>query len=127
MTSGNTQATTIDDYLANVPPDAREKLQEIRQIVKEEAPGADEAISYRMPAFKLHGILVYFGAFKDHVGLYPTSSPMDAFREELAGYKTSKGAIQFPLDRPLPVPLIRRIVQYRVKENLERTEQKRKK
>lgn len=127
MTSGNTQATTIDDYLANVPPDAREKLQEIRQIVKEEAPEADEAISYRMPAFKLHGILVYFGAFKDHVGLYPTSSPMDAFREELAGYKTSKGAIQFPLDRPLPVPLIRRIVQYRVKENLERTEQKRKK
>ena len=111
---------TIDEYIATFPEAIQEILQEIRQAIRESAPQAQEAISYRIPTFKLNGNLVHFAAFKDHIGFFPTSSGVEAFQKELSGYDTSKGTIRFPLDKPIPFDLIRKIVQFRVKENLER-------
>jgi uncharacterized protein YdhG (YjbR/CyaY superfamily) len=110
----------IDEYIAGCPEGVREKLKELRATIKQAAPGAEEKISYRMPAFDLNGILVYFAAQTGHIGFYPTSSGVVAFKEELGNYKSSKGAIQFPHDRPLPLELITRIVKFRVRENTER-------
>lgn len=112
------KAKSIDEYIAGCPAEAREKLQSIRAIVKEVAPGASEKLSYGMPYFDLNGRLIYFAAHKDHIGLYPMASGVAAFSKELSGYKTSKGTVQFPLGKPLPLPLIRNIVEFRVKENL---------
>lgn len=110
-------AITIDAYISSFPQDSQEKLQAIRQIITEEAPEAVETISYQMPTFKLSGRnLIHFAGYNHHIGLYPTPSPIGAFQKELTAFKTSKGAIQFPLDTPLPLDLIRRIVIYRVKE-----------
>ena len=114
------QIRTIDEYISTFPESIQEILQQIRQSIKESAPQAQEAISYRIPTFKLNGNLVHFAAFKDHIGFFPTSSGVDAFQEELAGYGTSKGTIRFPLDKPIPFDLIRKIVKFRVKENLVR-------
>jgi uncharacterized protein YdhG (YjbR/CyaY superfamily) len=111
---------TIDEYINSFDEEIRNLLQTIRKIIKEEAAEADESIKYRMPTFTLNGNLVHFAAFKDHIGFYPTPSPIRAFREELSKYQTSKGAIRFPIDQPLPIPLIRKIVRYRVKENTEK-------
>ena len=97
------------------------------QQLKKAAPGAEELISYNMPAFKLHGVLVYYAGYKNHIGFYPTGSAITAFEKELSGYKTSKGTVQFPLETSLPLPLITRIVKFRVKENLEKAEMKKKK
>jgi uncharacterized protein YdhG (YjbR/CyaY superfamily) len=113
----NKAPTTIDVYIRTFPKTVQVKLQQLRRIVAKAAPGAEERISYRMPAFFLNGVLVYFAAFTRHIGLYPTSSGIEAFKNELAGYKSSKGAVQFPLDEPLPADLIRRMVRFRVKEN----------
>ena len=110
----------IDDYIAHCPEHVREKLEEIRATIRKAAPGADETISYRMPAFNQNGILVYFAAQTRHIGFYPTSSGVRAFKDELGNYKSSTGAIQFPLDKPLPLGLISRIVRFRVRENAER-------
>ena len=110
----------IDDYIAGCPGHVREKLEEIRAAIKKAAPGAEEKISYQMPAFDLNGILVYFAAQTRHIGFYPTSSGVRAFKDELGDYKSSTGAIQFPLDKPLPLGLIGRIVKFRVRENAER-------
>ena len=110
----------IDEYIAGCPEHVRGKLMEIRAAVKKAAPGVEEKISYQMPAFNLNGILVYFAAQTRHIGFYPTSSGVTAFKEELGEYKSSKGAIQFPYDRPLPLELITRIVKFRVRENAER-------
>jgi uncharacterized protein YdhG (YjbR/CyaY superfamily) len=110
---------TIDSYISSFPPDIRLKLERIRRTIRNAAPGAQEAISYGMPAFKRNGILVYFAAFKNHIGFFPTSSGILAFRKELASYDISKGTVRFPLDRPIPFDLIRKIVVYRVKENRE--------
>ncbi len=110
--------TSIDDYIAGFSEEIQDLLRAIRKGVSESAPDAREAISYQMPTFKLNGILVHFAAFKNHIGFYPTPSGITAFQEELSPYKTSKGAIQFPLDQPLPLELIRKIVQFRVRENL---------
>ena len=107
----------IDEYIANCSPQFREKLQELRAIIRKGAPGAEEKISYRMPAFFLNGPLVYFAAQKNHIGFYPTPSGVAAFKNDLRDYKTSKGAIQLPIDRPLPLQLILRIVSFRVDEN----------
>ncbi len=112
------QFKTIDEYIAAFPPDIQEKLQTLRRIIKESAPQAEEAISYRMPAFKLNGNLVYFAGFKNHIGFYAIPSGIQAFKKDLAPYKTSKGAVQFPLDKPLPLALVRKMVKFRVKENL---------
>ena len=109
---------TIDEYIAIFPKNIQATLQEMRQGVKEAAPQAEEVISYQMPAFKQNGILVYFAALKNHISFFPTSSGVAAFKEELAGCVTSKGTVQFPLDKPLPIELVKRIVRFRVKENL---------
>ncbi len=111
---------TIDDYIARFPPNVRQALEQMRATIRQAAPGAEEAISYGMPAFRLHGTLVYFAAHKRHLGFYPTPSAIEAFREELSPYKGAKGSVQFPFDRPLPLELVRRIVEFRVRENLAR-------
>jgi uncharacterized protein YdhG (YjbR/CyaY superfamily) len=110
----------IDEYIAGCPGPVREKLEELRTTIKKAAPGVEEKISYGMPAFNINGILVYFAAQTRHIGFYPTPSGVAAFKEELGNYKSSKGAIQFPVDQPLPLGLITRIVKFRVSENAER-------
>ncbi|MDF2628177.1 MAG: hypothetical protein K0R39_2008 [Symbiobacteriaceae bacterium] len=114
-------APTVDAYIAEFPPDIQQVLQELRALIRATAPEATETISYSMPTFDLDKKhLVHFAAFKQHIGLYPTPSGIEAFQEELAPYKTSKGAVQFPLGQPLPIDLIRRIVAYRVAESAAR-------
>ncbi len=108
----------IDEYISGFPVEIQEILTTIREIVRQEAPQAEERIRYRMPTFYLHGNLVHFAAFKNHIGIYPTPAGIEEFAEELSPYRTSKGAIQFPLNRPIPFGLIRKIVAFRVKQNL---------
>jgi uncharacterized protein YdhG (YjbR/CyaY superfamily) len=120
MTTSKRQFQTIDDYIASFPQEVQEKLHLLRQTIKAVAPEAKEAIKYGMPTFVFHGNLVYFAAWKKHIGFYPITSEMEATIPELSAYSTSgRGTIQFPLDQPLPVPLIQKIVASRVKENLE--------
>ncbi len=109
---------TIGQYIEQFPPNARLLLEEMRAIIKGAAPGAIEKISYKMPAFYLNGNLVYFAAFKEHIGLYPLPHAIQAFERELKDYITGKGSIQFPIDRPLPKDLIARIVKSRIADNL---------
>jgi uncharacterized protein YdhG (YjbR/CyaY superfamily) len=116
--------TSIEEYLADQPAETRKILEGLRQTIKKAAPQAKERISYNMPAYDLNGILVYFAARKGHIGFYPTASGVKAFQQEIAGYENSKGAIRFPLDRPLPMAFIARIVEYRLKENLEKAGRK---
>ncbi len=111
-------ARSIEDYISAFPDDTRRILDEMRATIRAAAPGAEEKISYQMPAFYLQGHLVYFAAFKKHIGFYPTSRGVEAFKRELAPYDVSKGTIRFPLDRPLPLKLITKIVKFRVAENL---------
>lgn len=108
---------TIDEYLIQHPEDVQHLLAEIRSTIQMAAPEATETISYGIPTFKYHGNLVHFAAFKNHIGLYPGPAALIVFQSELTGYKRSKGAVQFPLDQPIPLDLIRRIVLHRVKEN----------
>jgi uncharacterized protein YdhG (YjbR/CyaY superfamily) len=115
------QFETIDDYIAQFPTDVRELLFKIRQTIQAAAPAAEETISYQMPAFRLNGILVYFAAFKNHIGFFPTSSPITAFQKELSPYETSKGGVKFPIGQPILFALIRKIVEYRVKQNTRAT------
>ncbi len=110
--------TTIDEYIAQCPEDVQPMLQKIRAVIREAAPEAEERISYKMPGFYQRGMLVWFGMHKSHIGFYPTGAGIEAFKEELTGYETSKGAVQFRLDRPIPYDLIARIVKYKVAENL---------
>jgi len=114
----NTQFKTIDEYINTFPEDVQIILKKMRHTIRKAAPEVSEVISYRMPGFKLNGSLVWFAAFKNHIGFYPTSSGIEAFKNELSSYKTSKGAIQFPLDKPIPYDLVEKIVLFRVKENL---------
>lgn len=116
-----------DAYIADFPADKQQLLIQMRATIRKAAPKADEKISYVMPCFFQEGNLVYFAAMKNHIGFYPTSSGVANFTKELEGYITSKGAIQFPLDKPLPVKLITMIVKFRVLENLEKTSVKKKK
>ena len=118
---------TIDEYIAGFPPDVQEILQKIRATIRHAAPDAEEAISYQMPTFKLHGNLVHFAAFKNHIGFYPVPTGIEKFKKELSAYKTAKGSVQFPLDQPMPYGLISRIVKFRVKENLAKAKAKAKK
>lgn len=119
--------TTIDEYIASFPADIQAKLQEIRATIRAAAPAAEERISYEMPAYYLKGNLVYFAAFTHHIGFYPTASGIAAFQKEIEGYASSKGAVQFPIHKPLPLDLIGRIVRYRVAENLKNAARKGKK
>jgi uncharacterized protein YdhG (YjbR/CyaY superfamily) len=109
---------SIDEYIASFPKNVQTILEELRQAVRAAAPEAEEVISYQMPAFKQKSILVYFGAFKNHIGFFPTASAAEAFKEELASYAVTKGTVRFPLDKPLPLDLVERIVKFRVKQNL---------
>ncbi len=117
----------IDNYIAAFPPPVREKLEQIRAVIRAAAPEAKEVVSYGMPAYKLHTVLVYFAGYKAHIGFYPTASGIAAFQQEFSGYKSSKGAVQFPVDQPLPVELITRIVQFRINDDALRAEAKKKK
>jgi uncharacterized protein YdhG (YjbR/CyaY superfamily) len=126
MKTGQTNPQTIDEYIAGFPPEVQEILQKIRMIVREAAPDAEEKISYQMPTFYLHGNLVHFAAFKNHIGFYPVPSGIEAFKEELSKYEGGKGSVQFPLSQPIPYDLVSRIVKFRVKENLEKAEGKKK-
>ncbi len=117
----------IDAYIADFPADKQQLLLQMRAIIRKAAPKATEKISYGMPCFFQEGNLVYFAAMKNHIGFYPSSSGVANFTKELEGYITSKGAIQFPLDKPLPVKLITMIVKFRVLENLEKASIKKKK
>ena len=127
MTNDKTAPTNIDEYIAQFPPDVQEILQELRATIRAAAPEAEEAISYQMPTFKLKGYLVYFAAYKKHIGFYPVPRGIEAFKEELSAYKGGKGTVQFPIDKPLPLELISKIVRYRVAENLEKAAAKSKK
>ena len=113
----NRNIKTIDEYIAQFPDEIRERLLILRKTIKDIAPEAAEKISYSMPAFAYKGILVYFAAHKNHIGFYPTASGIEAFKEKFTEYKSSKGAIQFPNDKPLPLDLVREIVAFRVLEN----------
>ena len=116
--------TDFADYQSRFPEDIRGRLERIRTIIQKAAPKAKEVISYAMPAFKQHGVLVYFAAYEKHIGFYPTSSGIEIFKKELDPYVWSKGAIQFPHDKPLPVGLITKIIKFRVKEDQEKADQK---
>jgi uncharacterized protein YdhG (YjbR/CyaY superfamily) len=109
---------TIDEYINSFPRNIQVFLEDIRQTIRTAAPDATETISYQMPTFKLNGNLVHFAAYKNHIGFYPAPSGIEAFKKELLPYKYSKGAVQFPLDRPIPLDLVKKIVFFRVKENL---------
>lgn len=110
---------TIDEYIKTFPKEVRIILEQMRQTIRKAAPDAVEAISYQMPTFKLKGKnLVHFAAWKNHIGFYPTPSGIEAFKKELSQYGGAKGSIQFPMDKPLPLSLIRKIVEHRAKENL---------
>ena len=115
---------TIDEYIQQAPENVQEILQTLRRVIQEEAPEAQEAISYQMPTFVLNGNLVHFAAFKNHIGFYPVPSGIMAFEQELASYKQGKGSVQFPLNQPMPYDLIRRIVRFRAAENLEKAKSK---
>lgn len=116
MATAPFQPNPIDAYIAGFPEDVQQILSKIRELIRREAPDAEEAIKYQIPTFVLNGNLVHFAAFKKHIGLYPTPSGIAAFARELAEYTNAKGSVQFPLDRPIPYPLIRKIVAFRVKE-----------
>jgi uncharacterized protein YdhG (YjbR/CyaY superfamily) len=115
---------SIDEYIATFPDDVQARLHEMRAVIRAAAPDATEKISYQMPTYDLKGNLVHFAAHRAHIGLYPAPTGIEAFKEAFAPYKTSKGAVQFPLDQPLPVDLITRVVQFRVDENLRKAAEK---
>ena len=112
--------TTVSEYIQAAEPGARKKLREMRACIRAAAPGAKEELKWSMPSFSYKRILVIYGAFKKHLGLYPTPSAVRAFKKELAGFKTAEGSIQFPLDKPLPRTLIKKITAFRVKESIEK-------
>ena len=117
-------ALNVDEYIATFPEATQQLLRKLRKAIREAAPQAEELISYQMPACKQNGMLVYFAGYANHIGFYPTSSGIRLFKKELAGYKTSKGAVQFPIDKSIPLSLVKKMVKFRVKENLEKAKLK---
>ena len=124
MDKSKKQINSIDKYIAACPVEFRESLEKLRRTILNAAPGAEEGISYKMPVFKQNGNLVYFGAFKNHIGFFPTAGVTKKFGKELSSYDTSKGTIRFPLDKKIPWDLVSRITEYRVKENLKKRQDK---
>jgi uncharacterized protein YdhG (YjbR/CyaY superfamily) len=120
MQAEKNQPTTVDEYISQFPEDVQQILTSIRAAIRESAPEAVERIGYQMPGFYLDGGLVWFAAHKRHVGLYPTPSGAEAFAEELSAYERTKGSVHFPLDKPMPYDLIRKIVRFRIAENQEK-------
>src|SRR5215831_8181654 len=113
-------AATVDEYIKGYPPKVQTVLQKIRKTIKAAAPGAEEVISYGIAGYKYYGTLIFFAAFQNHVSVYPAPRGSEAFKKELAGYKGGKGTVQFPLDKPVPLDLVKRITKHRVKQNLEK-------
>ena len=120
MDTTSTKFKTVDEYLSTLPESTKVKLQKLRETIKKAAPQAEELISYNMPAIKMRRVLVYYAVFKGHIGFYPTASPIEAFKKELSSYEGSKGAVRFPINKPIPLQLVSKIVKYRVKEDLEK-------
>ena len=118
---------TVDDYLAALPEEARATLEKLRKTIKAVAPKATEVISYQMPMYKQHGMLVGFAAFNDHCSFFPGANPVATFKNELKAYKTSKGTIRFPIGKPLPAALVKKLVKARIAENERRAAEKEKK
>jgi uncharacterized protein YdhG (YjbR/CyaY superfamily) len=119
--------STIDKYISTFPKDVQKELETIRETIIKTAPEAEESISYQIPTFKINGrYLIYFAGFKNHVSIYPAPRAAAEFKKELSEYKGGKGTVQFPLDKPIPLSLIRRIVKYRIKENFNKVNNKRK-
>ncbi len=127
MKTNQTAPKDIDEYIAGFPNEVQEILEKIRMTIRKAAPDAAETIKYQIPTFTLNGNLVHFAAFKKHIGFYPAPRGIDKFKDELSVYEGAKGSVRFPLDQPIPYDLISRIVKFRVKKNLERSEAKRKK
>jgi uncharacterized protein YdhG (YjbR/CyaY superfamily) len=124
MKTSSRKPTTIDEYIADQPAAIRPFMEKLRQIVNKNAPDAQEVISYGMPAYKLHGMLLYFSAFTNHYSLFAFPSAIVAFKDQLKGYELRKGTIRFPLDKPVPVKLITEIVKYKVNENVKKHQMK---
>ena len=122
----NTIANSIDEYIGTFPQEIQTLLEQVRTTIKQAAPEAEEAIKYAMPTFVLNGNLVHFAAFKNHIGFYPVPSGIEAFKKELSVYKGAKGSVQFPLDQPMPLELIAKIVKFRMNENLRKAKVKKK-
>ena len=120
-----TKFRTVDEYISSFSKPVQAVLSQVRSAIREAAPAAEEVISYNMPSFRLSGMLVYYAAYKNHIGFYPTPSGIEAFKKELAGYEGAKGSVQFPIDEPMPLALIKKIVKFRVKENLDQPDIKR--
>jgi uncharacterized protein YdhG (YjbR/CyaY superfamily) len=118
------EATTIDDYIADSPKDTQKHLKQIREVVRKLVPDAKEDIKYGMPTYVLNGNLLHFAGFEHHIGFYPTPTGIASFKKDLAPYKQGKGSVQFPLDKPMPLALITRIIKYRLKQNLEKGKKK---
>ena len=110
--------SSIDDYIGSFPEEKRKILEQIRAAIRKEAPDALEKMSYGIPTFTLKGNLVHFAAFKNHIGFYPTSSGIENFKEDLSVYESAKGSVKFPIEQPIPIELIRKIVRFRIRENL---------
>ena len=128
MKTKQTAPKTIDEYIAGFPNDVQEILEKIRMTIRKAAPDAEETISYQIPTFTLKGkYLIYFAAYKKHIGLYPAPRGIEKFKKELSVYEGGKGTVRFPLDEPIPCALITKIVKFRIKKNLERAEAKGKK
>jgi len=127
MRTDQTGPRNIDEYIAGFPPDVQELLEKVRLTIRTAAPDAEEKISYQIPTFTLKGNMVHFAAYKNHIGFYPASSGIQAFKQELSIYEGSKGTVRFPLDKPIPFDLISEIVKFRVMENLDRAAAKGKK
>lgn len=115
---------TVDEYIESFPKNVQGKLGLVRKTIRKVVPEAKEVISYQIPAFKLNRVLVWFAAFKNHIGFYPTAKAIEFFKKELKNYNTSKGAIRFPLDKKIPLGLISKITKYRLKENLQNKKDK---
>jgi uncharacterized protein YdhG (YjbR/CyaY superfamily) len=111
------QANSIDEYIADFPDDVRKAMEKVRSTITKAAPRAEEAIKYQIPTFVLNGNLIHFAGYKNHIGLYPGSKAIEEFKDQLSGYKISKGTVQFPLDKPMPVGLINKITKFCVKQN----------
>ena len=115
---------SIDEYIAQFPEEVQKKLKKLRAVIKAAAPYAEERISYQMPTFRLKGNLVHFAAYKNHIGFYPTPGGIKPFEQELSAYEVSKGTVRFPIDKPLPMELISKIVKFRVVEDLKKAAKK---
>ncbi len=120
MPPSKKQFTTTDEYIGTFPKNIQDILEKLREVIRESAPEAEETIKYQMPTFKLKRNLVHFAAWKKHIGFYPTSSAIEAFKNELSLYVGAKGSVKFPIDKPIPFDLVRKIVKYRVKEELDK-------